>query len=620
MAVVSALRSHLSSSVLRRSSSDAAIWVFRRVHYHVDHHRAFIVSSPRLSSVIGLRRFGSVVRRLATHSVGLRRNIAMASGDSEPVTPTGDVTPMILPPQVKPVLFTRSLHTHANGQAAARDQGYESAVFHLNSLQSNSSVLNRLRQRRSLKPEKNLEDMRQYLSDIGIKVQQIDTLNVIHIAGTKGKGSTCAFVESILRELGFKTGFYSSPHLVHVRERIRINSLPISEIMFAENFFEVYDKLTTATGADGREMPAYFKFLTLMAFHVFLKEKVDVAIIEVGIGGEFDCTNVLENPVACGITTLDLDHTSILGTTMPEIAWHKAGIMKKGSLAVCVDQPEDAMAVIRKRAVELDCGLCFAPDIDEYDLPTDAAIFKKLAGDYQGPNLSLALQLVKIWLERTGNADLYPFSQLDVPDPAKPVKVPAYLVPEKFLEGLENFVWKGRGQVLALPSKNVKFFLDGAHTPKSIALCAAWYLRSHSAPEASAKPVKHVLLFTCTADRTPESLLPLLAKASIPFEAALFSTTQLMPSLDKHNDNANLNASEDEQKRKCQRNKELWAEQTGQDTAQTFSCISDALSAVETLSKTTDDAELHVLVTGSLHLVGGVLAIVEKSANSPVKK
>jgi folylpolyglutamate synthase len=100
------------------------------------------------------------------------------------------------------------------------------------------------------------------------------------------------------------------------------------------------------------EMPAYFKFLTLMAFHVFIAEKVDVALIEVGIGGEYDCTNLIANPTVCGITTLDFDHTSILGNTMEEIAWHKAGILKAGSVALTVQQPLEAMDVLRGRSKE----------------------------------------------------------------------------------------------------------------------------------------------------------------------------------------------------------------------------------------------------------------------------
>uniref|UniRef100_A0A1I8BBJ5 Tetrahydrofolate synthase n=1 Tax=Meloidogyne hapla TaxID=6305 RepID=A0A1I8BBJ5_MELHA len=165
---------------------------------------------------------------------------------------------------------------------------YQQSIYQLNCLQSNAQIIS---DAINLKKQKNrqdvLQEMMEYLSPLGISLTDIDSLNCIHIAGTKGKGSTCAFLESILRQLGYKTGFYSSPHLIHVRERIQINGQPISE----------------------EKMPGYFKFLTIMAFYIFYVEKVDVAIIEVGIGGENDCTNIILNPIVCGITTLDLDHT-----------------------------------------------------------------------------------------------------------------------------------------------------------------------------------------------------------------------------------------------------------------------------------------------------------------------
>ncbi|VDO21582.1 unnamed protein product [Brugia timori] len=127
-------------------------------------------------------------------------------------------------------------------------------------------------------------------------LEEIDRLNVIHVSGTKGKGSTCAFTESILRQFGFKTGFYSSPHLVHVRERIRINGDPLSEEDFVKYFEHIYSLLEKAVEESNKTvtMPSYFKFLTVMAFHVFIEEKVDVAIVEVGIGGEHDCTNIIQ--------------------------------------------------------------------------------------------------------------------------------------------------------------------------------------------------------------------------------------------------------------------------------------------------------------------------------------
>lgn len=159
----------------------------------------------------------------------------------------------------------------------------------------------------------------------------------------------CSFVESILREHGLKTGFFSSPHLVSVTERIRLNGVPISEAYFAKQFWSLYRRLNDAK-EESNDMPPYFKFLTLMAFNVFLAEKVDVAIIEVGIGGVHDCTNVVRKTKTVGITSLGLDHVDVLGDTVEKIAWQKAGIIKQHSNVFTVRQPGMANEIIAKQA------------------------------------------------------------------------------------------------------------------------------------------------------------------------------------------------------------------------------------------------------------------------------
>uniref|UniRef100_A0AC34RFW1 Folylpolyglutamate synthase n=1 Tax=Panagrolaimus sp. JU765 TaxID=591449 RepID=A0AC34RFW1_9BILA len=460
-----------------------------------------------------------------------------------------------------------------------RDFSYESAVYHLNSLQSNSSILKNLREKRNIKPEQNLEDTREFMKILGIQDSNMDSLNIVYVSGTKGKGSTCAFTESILRGNGYKTGFYSSPHLVHVRERIRLNSIPVSEKLFAENFFEIYEKLRE-NEQSRNNMPAYFKFLTLMAFHIFIKEKVDVAVIEVGIGGEYDCTNVIRNPIVCGITTLDYDHTSILGNTITEIAWHKAGIMKNGSIAVCVDQSNDALEIIKNRANEKNCKLFFTPKIDEYDFPPNN-LENNLPGHHQGTNLSLALQLSKIWLQKMGNNI---FDEEELPKQFSILK--GYKVPELFVKSLENCSWNGRGQIIQ--KDEINYFLDGAHTPKSIELCSDWYKNQHE--KMKKNDTYQILLFTYCG-----------------FDLVLFTTTKLKPSLDKHLDSTNLNANEIEQDEKCKINQKIWKELTGNES-ELFECIFDALKRIQDES---ENKNIHVLVTGSLHLVGGVLGLLE---------
>ncbi|KAH7727916.1 FolC protein [Aphelenchoides avenae] len=478
---------------------------------------------------------------------------------------------------------------------------FQKAVFLLNSLQSNATALSKIRERRHSSQYANLRDTENLLHQLGITFSHIDKLNVIHIAGTKGKGSTSAFVESILRKLGFSTGFYrltmgkegtrdsnprfySSPHLVHVRERIRINGNAISEAQFSNYFFEVYEQLDRLAASDKISMPAYFKFLTLMAFHVFLAEKVDVAIVEVGIGGEFDCTNVVRNPVVCGITTLDFDHTSILGSTLAEIAWNKAGIMKPGSTALTVDQPAEAM----------ECALHVVPDIDEYKWPNGMPEVG-IAGRHQLSNVSLALSL-----HTNGFAD----------PQWEEERLRGCTVPAIVTDAIRSCSWPGRSQILAKGS--ITYFLDGAHTPKSLQCCAEWFEDEAKQRDDGTGIIK-VLLFHCTADRDPEVLLPYIKDCG--FSVALFCPTRLHTTLDKSNDNTNLNQSDAEQITKCRRNKEIWERITGNTESKTFDCIEDALTFLKNLSAN-NTQRIHVLVSGSLHLVGGVLYFVDPDAAS----
>ena len=161
---------------------------------------------------------------------------------------------------------------------------YNEAINALNGLQTNASVLKKAQEERLKKyVNNNVQQVRDCLELSGISSEKLNSLKVIHVSGTKGKGSTCAFTESILRHHGLKTGFYSSPHLVSATERIRINGKPLTQEKFAKHFWEVYDKVVR----NQDDKPAYFKFLTILAFNVFIKEDVDVAVIEVGIGGKY---------------------------------------------------------------------------------------------------------------------------------------------------------------------------------------------------------------------------------------------------------------------------------------------------------------------------------------------
>lgn len=200
---------------------------------------------------------------------------------------------------------------------------YESAMEALSSL-----ITRKKRGERSSVGGKygKLERMLIYLKILDLE-EKIGGLKIIHVAGTKGKGSTCTFCEAILRECGFRTGLFTSPHLIDVRERFRINGLDITEDRFLLYFWNCWNQLEERVTED-LPMPPLFQFLTLLALKIFVCEQVDVAIIEAGLGGKRDSTNVIKEPIVCGITSLGMDHVEALGNTLGQIASHKAGIFK----------------------------------------------------------------------------------------------------------------------------------------------------------------------------------------------------------------------------------------------------------------------------------------------------
>ena len=184
-------------------------------------------------------------------------------------------------------------------------------------------------------------------SSRSVSKNQLNKLRVIHVTGTKGKGSTCAMTESILRSSGYSTGLFTSPHLWDVRERIRVNGRPVDKRVFVAAFDDLWAKLESK-GDERVGVPAYFKFLTLLGLKIFVEAGLDVVVLEVGIGGRLDATNCVPPPVAAGFTPLGFDHLELLGNTLPLIATEKSGIIKKGSSAclVVAGQPPDAAAVL----------------------------------------------------------------------------------------------------------------------------------------------------------------------------------------------------------------------------------------------------------------------------------
>ena len=209
----------------------------------------------------------------------------------------------------------------------------------------------------------------------------------IHVAGTNGKGSCSHTLAAVLQEAGYKVGLYTSPHLVDFRERIRVNGEPVSEeyvIRFVEEERGFFEPLH----------PSFFELTTAMAFRYFADERVDVAVIEVGLGGRLDCTNIIR-PDLCVITNISFDHVQFLGDTLAKIAGEKAGIIKRGVPVVIGEATEETRPVFEAKAKETDAPIYFAEDCDREAYPD---IEFELKGLYQKKNkqtLLTALPLLK---------------------------------------------------------------------------------------------------------------------------------------------------------------------------------------------------------------------------------
>lgn len=265
----------------------------------------------------------------------------------------------------------------------------------------------------------------------------------VHVAGTNGKGSTSAMIANALREAGFRTGLYTSPHLVEPSERIQINGTPITDTEFAKAFEVVHRKAEELMKAEVLDAhPSYFETVTAMAFLVF-RERAENAVLEVGLGGRLDATNVVI-PELCVITPVSYDHEAMLGNTLESIAWEKAGILKPGVPVVMAKQQPEPEKVIGERAKELGCALIRAGDVSVSSVSAgrygSAFIVEgeryecNLAGRHQIENGVTAIVACK----RLG------------------LHVHAIKI------GLETVRWPGR---LEFVSREPDFVLDGAHNP-----------------------------------------------------------------------------------------------------------------------------------------------------------
>ena len=277
-----------------------------------------------------------------------------------------------------------------------------------------------------------------------------------HIAGTNGKGSTAAFLESILRQAGFHTGLNTSPHLEKINERVRVNGAEITDSDFAETLTRIQQVIEELLAAGKlRAHPTYFECVTAMAFQYFAEARVDFGVFEVGLGGRLDATNIL-TPVVTLITNIDFDHENFLGHSLQEIASEKAGILKKGVPVVIAAQRPEAREVILSRAKELRCPIVETTQAYRVDnqVMEDGCIRAQITEIASGWSATLAPQLPgRFQLQNAMNAAAA----------ARILRARGYLIPENAIEqGIAAAEWPGRLEKL---QSRPDIYADGAHNP-----------------------------------------------------------------------------------------------------------------------------------------------------------
>lgn len=335
-----------------------------------------------------------------------------------------------------------------------------------------------------------LDNIRRLMSELG---EPQKSFSSIHVAGTNGKGSTSAMIESLLRTSGVKTGLFTSPHLVSFTERIRVNGQEMSE----DAVIGLADEVRTIVSRIEDFSPTFFEVVTAIAFLHFMKMKVQWAVVEVGMGGRLDASNIILPEVSV-ITSIGLDHREFLGDTLEAIAREKAGIIKKGVPLVTAEQSPGVMEIIRQRCDETGSRLFrynsdFSSEVASIGDVTVSLNYKgakeyrdimlSMAGEHQIINAALAIKTIEIVSEK------HPEMDCDIK------------------KGLESVAWPGR---LEMIKECPPVLIDGAHNPPAAEVLSA-YLRKL----LGAKYSRIIMVIGVMADKDIKGILgPLLPLAA----------------------------------------------------------------------------------------------------------
>lgn len=343
-----------------------------------------------------------------------------------------------------------------------------------------------------------LESIRNLMQELGNVQEQ---LHIIHVAGTNGKGSVCAFLSAALTEAGYRVGRYNSPAVFERREVFRIGETMISK----EEYAAVFERVQTACEVltkRGCPHPTVFEVETAAAFLWFYEKKCDLVLLETGMGGETDATNLITHPVCSVLTSIGMDHMQYLGNTIEEIAKVKAGIIKKGCPVVALKQGDSVCEVIKNKAEE--CGSrCVLVEVPQYMQEAPiwgttlqdvhyGSVHTALGGIWQRENLSLALAVLKL-LEESDYS----------------------ITKEAVQSGIAKTIWHGRYEVL---QTEPLFIIDGAHNP-----IAAKRLKQTIEKDFTNREIIYII--GVLADKEHEKMLRLL----LPGAKAVFTVTPDSP-------------------------------------------------------------------------------------------
>jgi len=434
-------------------------------------------------------------------------------------------------------------------------RGYDSAMRYLFS----QTDYEKMRRVRYNSDTFNLDRMRLLLKKLNNPHQKLRT---VHIAGTKGKGSTATMLAAMLQSCGHSVGLYTSPHICDIRERISINGQKIPRTELTKLIAKSAPHIERMT----KDKPTFFEIMTAIAFSYFKDRSVDIAIIETGLGGRLDSTNVLE-PAVCGITSISMDHTHQLGDNIADIAKEKAGILKKNVPVISVSQHPSAKRVLLKVAKDTKTKISFTGEDIEFSyrvessrrdgchtricLTTPSSRFEHLPvpvlGEHQAINCGLALALLD-QLKKQG---------LDITD-------------EKAIEGLSTVQLPGRMEIIR---KEPKILVDGAHNAASIQALLRG-VGQHIPYDSM------VMIFACAADKDVTGMMRQIATGA---DKVIFTKAANCPRMADPKDLA-----------------EIYSELSDGRVAQVTETLAEAMK----IANCAVSREDIICITGSFYLVG----------------